>query len=176
MAKVTRIKAQDDGKKKTPKAKSTPEPVRKVSVSAKNSTNKRVAKSRLEREAERDLAMREKDRAEKRAIKDAYLAKRDAAKAELRKAKKIKDKAEKKAETRKAKQALKELKKEYRDEHPGYFRGAFREIRQVRWPNRKQTWKLTFAVIVYILLVALLLTVLDAVLKLIFNKLIGGNM
>ena len=48
MAKVTRIKAQDDGKKKTPKAKSTSEPVRKVSVSAKNSTNKRVAKSRLE--------------------------------------------------------------------------------------------------------------------------------
>ena len=71
---------------------------------------------------------------------------------------------------------LKELKIEHRDEHPGYFRGAIREIRQVRWPNRKETWKLTLAVIGYVAIAAICLGLLDALLKLAFNKLIGGNM
>ena len=30
-----------------------------------------------------------------------------------------------------------------------YLRDAWRELRQVRWPNRKTTWKMVLAVIVY---------------------------
>ena len=30
-----------------------------------------------------------------------------------------------------------------------YFAGAWKELRQVRWPNRKATWALTGAVIVF---------------------------
>ena len=57
-----------------------------------------------------------------------------------------------------------------------YIRDSFRELRQVRWPNRKETWKLTFAVIGYVAIAAICLGLLDALLKLAFNKLIGGNM
>ena len=32
---------------------------------------------------------------------------------------------------------------------PRYFRNSFREIRQVTWPSRKDTWKMTFAVIIF---------------------------
>lgn len=32
---------------------------------------------------------------------------------------------------------------------PKYFRNSFHEIRQVKWPNRKDTWKMTFAVIIF---------------------------
>ena len=30
-----------------------------------------------------------------------------------------------------------------------YLRDSWRELRQVRWPNRKATWKMTLAVLVY---------------------------
>ena len=56
------------------------------------------------------------------------------------------------------------------------FDARLQEIRQVRWPNRKETWKLTFAVIGYVAIAAICLGLLDALLKLAFNKLIGGNM
>jgi len=32
---------------------------------------------------------------------------------------------------------------------PRYFRNSFREIRQVTWPTRKETWKMTFAVLIF---------------------------
>jgi preprotein translocase SecE subunit len=61
------------------------------------------------------------------------------------------------------------------DEEVGYFRGAVREIRQVRWPDRKTTWKLTFTVIGYVVLIAVTIMLLDALFTFIFNKLLGGN-
>ena len=30
-----------------------------------------------------------------------------------------------------------------------YFKGSWQELKQVRWPNRKSTWALMFAVIVF---------------------------
>lgn len=42
-----------------------------------------------------------------------------------------------------------------------YFKGSWHELRQVRWPNRKQTWVLTLAVIVFSLLLGGLIFVLD---------------
>jgi len=35
-----------------------------------------------------------------------------------------------------------------------YVRDSWREIRQVRWPDRKLTWKMTGAVVVYVLIFA----------------------
>ena len=55
-----------------------------------------------------------------------------------------------------------------------YIRDAFREIRQVRWPSRKDTWKMVLAVFVYTLLFIALITVLDLFFTWIF-KLILGN-
>ena len=99
----------------------------------------------------------------------------------------VKDKKLDKNKRKEAKKAEKALKRAQSGKKPfilvrpfvylwRYLRDSWQELRQVRWPNRKQTWKLTFAVIIYILIIALFLMVLDAILKLLFNNLIGGNM
>lgn len=51
-----------------------------------------------------------------------------------------------------------------------YIRDSWREIREVRWPNRKATWKMVFAVLLYTFLFALFVTLLDALFTLLFNK------
>lgn len=42
-----------------------------------------------------------------------------------------------------------------------YIRDSWREIRQVRWPNRKATWKMVIAVLVYTAIFIVLLILLD---------------
>lgn len=54
-----------------------------------------------------------------------------------------------------------------------YLRDSWRELRQVRWPNRKATWKMVLAVFIYTLLFVGFLTLLDVLFDLLFNKLIG---
>jgi preprotein translocase SecE subunit len=44
---------------------------------------------------------------------------------------------------------------------PRYFRNAFKELRQVTWTTRRQTWKLTFAVLVFAIIFGFLVTVTD---------------
>ena len=56
-----------------------------------------------------------------------------------------------------------------------YFRDSFRELRQVRWPNRTQTWKITFSVILYVIAIAVAIMLLDVLLTFLFDKLLGGN-
>lgn len=43
----------------------------------------------------------------------------------------------------------------------GYFKGAWHELSQVRWPTRSATWSMTVAVLVFSLIFALLIIVLD---------------
>ena len=81
--------------------------------------------------------------------------------------------AEKKAKAKEIKKAEKKAAK--KDKEVGYLRGSFQEIRQVRWPNRKETWKMTLSVIVYVIILAAAIMLLDALLQLIFNKLLGRN-
>ena len=42
-----------------------------------------------------------------------------------------------------------------------YLRDSWREIRQVRWPNRKATWKMVLAVMVYTALFIIIISLLD---------------
>lgn len=51
-----------------------------------------------------------------------------------------------------------------------YFVGSWRELRMVRWPNRKQTWAMTLAVILFSLGLGLLIFLLDALFTLVFKK------
>ena len=53
-----------------------------------------------------------------------------------------------------------------------YFRASWREIRRVVWPNRKFTWKMTLAVIIFVVFFATLISLLDMLFTLIFNNLI----
>lgn len=55
----------------------------------------------------------------------------------------------------------------------GYFKGAWYELRQVRWPNRRATWALTLAVIVFSLFFVVLIVLLDTFFKYIFELIIA---
>ena len=55
----------------------------------------------------------------------------------------------------------------------GYFKGAWYELRQVRWPNRKATWGLTLAVILFSLFFTVLIVLLDILFKYIFELIIA---
>lgn len=51
----------------------------------------------------------------------------------------------------------------------GYFKGAWYELLQVRWPNRRATWSLTFAVLIFSAFFTVLIVLLDALFKFLFE-------
>ena len=55
-----------------------------------------------------------------------------------------------------------------------YIKESFQEVRQVRWPDRKSTWKITISVILYVLLVAAIIMLLDAFFTFVFSKLLSN--
>ena len=54
-----------------------------------------------------------------------------------------------------------------------YLRASWLEIRQVRWPSRKATWKLFFAILIYTLLFVAIIMLLDALFTWLFDLIIG---
>lgn len=50
-----------------------------------------------------------------------------------------------------------------------YFKGAWYELRQVHWPNRKETWGLTAAVMIFSAFFIVLIVLLDALFKYLFE-------
>lgn len=57
---------------------------------------------------------------------------------------------------------------------PTYFRESWKELRQVTWPNRRETWQLTLAVIIFAVVFGVLVAVVDFGLDKLFKKLIIG--
>ena len=53
-----------------------------------------------------------------------------------------------------------------------YIRDSWAEIRQVRWPNRKATWKLVGAIFIYSAFFIVLTMLLDALFNFIFSQII----
>lgn len=53
-----------------------------------------------------------------------------------------------------------------------YVKGAWVELRQVRWPNRRATWSLTGAVIVFSLFFAGVILGLDYVFQYLFKEIL----
>ncbi|MCR5832803.1 MAG: preprotein translocase subunit SecE [Candidatus Saccharibacteria bacterium] len=53
-----------------------------------------------------------------------------------------------------------------------YFKESWQEIRQVRWPNRKATWKMVLAVIIYSAIFVAILLLLDLLFSFIFNNIL----
>ena len=51
----------------------------------------------------------------------------------------------------------------------GYFKGAWVELRLVRWPTRKATWGLTFAVIMFSTFFVVVILLLDLLFKYLFE-------
>lgn len=50
-----------------------------------------------------------------------------------------------------------------------YLRDSWREIRQVRWPNRKNTWKMTLAVLAYCAVFIVFIMLLDTFFTFLFK-------
>ncbi len=55
----------------------------------------------------------------------------------------------------------------------GYFKGAWQELRVVRWPTRQATWGLTLAVLIFSAFFVVLILALDAFFKFLFQLIIG---
>lgn len=54
----------------------------------------------------------------------------------------------------------------------GYFAGSWRELRQVTWPNRRTTWGMTLAVILFTLAFTLIIVLLDLGFEQLFKRII----
>ena len=53
---------------------------------------------------------------------------------------------------------------------PRYFRESFKELKQVKWPNRKETVQLTFAVFIFAVAFGILIATVDYGLDKLFKK------
>jgi preprotein translocase SecE subunit len=54
----------------------------------------------------------------------------------------------------------------------GYFVESFKELGRVQWPNRRATWSLTLAVIIFTLVIAALILGLDYAFEQLFKRII----
>ena len=68
----------------------------------------------------------------------------------------------------KAEKKLKKSKKE-----GNYFKNAWLELRQVRWPSRKATWKMVVAIFIYTGLFIAVIMLLDALFTWLFSLILG---
>lgn len=55
---------------------------------------------------------------------------------------------------------------------PKYFRNSWIELRQVTWPTRRDTWKLTFAVLIFAVAFGLMAAGVDVVLDRIIRRIV----
>jgi preprotein translocase SecE subunit len=55
---------------------------------------------------------------------------------------------------------------------PRYFVNAWREVRLVTWPTRKETWRLTLAVFIFAIIFGALVAGVDKVIDEIFKKVV----
>lgn len=55
---------------------------------------------------------------------------------------------------------------------PRYIRNSWRELRMVTWPNRRTSWKLTYAVIVFSIIFGVIVAIVDFALDKLFKELI----
>lgn len=54
----------------------------------------------------------------------------------------------------------------------GYFKGAWQELRAVRWPNRRNTWGLTLAVLGFTAFFIILILLIDYAFQVLFEQVI----
>ena len=97
----------------------------------------------------------------------------------------VRDKKQEKTKRKAARQAAKAAKREQKSQKKTfvlfrpfvaffrYLRDAWREIRQVRWPNRKTTWKMVLAVLVYTALFIVMISLLDLLFRWLSGLILG---
>ena len=146
MANITRIKAGEsrDTREKTSLKSPTPKTI----------NNKSVTETAISKQPAKKLTKLEK-------------AQQKYEKKQLKKQQKLAKKASKKPLPK----VLRILTAPFR-KIGSYIHVSWQELRQVRWPNRKMTWKLVSAVIIYTVLFSVVIMLLDAGFTLLFNNLL----
>ena len=56
-----------------------------------------------------------------------------------------------------------------------YFKGAWQELRQVRWPDRKNTWAMTGALLAFTAFFIVIILFLDFLFSELFKLIMGSN-
>ena len=56
-----------------------------------------------------------------------------------------------------------------------YLRDSWMELRQVRWPDRKTTWKMVLAVVIYSAFFMVLISLLDLFFSWLFGLILGNK-
>lgn len=56
-----------------------------------------------------------------------------------------------------------------------YFKGAWAELRQVRWPDRKSTWAMTLALLAFTTFFVVVILFLDFIFSELFKLILGSN-
>lgn len=56
-----------------------------------------------------------------------------------------------------------------------YFKGAWAELRQVRWPDRKSTWAMTLALLAFTAFFVVVILFLDFLFSELFKLILGSN-
>lgn len=152
MANITRIKAGEskDTKGKTTQKNPTPKIINNKSVTETTSHTQHTEVSKVDKKLTK-LEKAQQKYEKKQAKKQAKLAK--------------------KVNKKPMPKVLRILTAPFR-KIGGYFHASWQELRQVRWPNRKMTWKLVSAVIIYTVIFAVFIMLLDAGFTLLFNNLL----
>lgn len=55
---------------------------------------------------------------------------------------------------------------------PAYFRNSWKELKQVTWPTRRETWQLTLAVIIFSVIFGVVIAIVDFGLDKMFKQVI----
>ncbi len=55
---------------------------------------------------------------------------------------------------------------------PAYFKNSFKELKQVTWPTRRETLKLTFAVFMFAIIFGIFITLVDYGLNSVFKRIL----
>ena len=55
---------------------------------------------------------------------------------------------------------------------PSYFINSWKELKQVTWPGRRETWRLTLAVFVFAMVFGTIIAIVDKGLEDLFKKVI----
>lgn len=143
--KITRISASDDKAKKAASSDQPSTTVKKTKVTAKDSKASTKSTS---------------------VVKEATTAKEQSSPKNT--------KAEKKPTKEKKGKKDTSGKKKLQNPIDAYFSGAWSELKQVRWPDRSETWTMTVGLLAFTIFSIILILLLDAIFKYLFKLTIGG--
>ena len=162
MAKVTRIKAQDHGREDDAKDTKTA----KVAARVKSSDTKTSTRTESVQKAE----------GAKNAKGATMRTRRKADRAKQR-AEKKKAREEKRKNESKAKKILLFIPRLIAKPFAAigrYVHNSWLELRQVRWPSRRASWKMFLALLIYCAIIIAVVMALDALFTWLFNLILGS--